>query len=1334
TLDCANATQLLDASASDQGPNFMYDWTLPDNTTTGGPDEDTLLASLPGSYQLVVTDTQNGCTSMTSVMVAQDTVAPQVSLASPDTLNCLNATTTLAATTATSPAQFSWTTANGQLISGATTAQPAVGAGGTYTLLLTDPANQCTTTASLTVLQDTIAPTAMAGPAATLNCLQPSLTLGQGSENDAWTYQWSSANGHFLSAVDSLAVAVDSSGSYQLLVTNPVNGCTAMDSVVISADFTTPMALIEPAGQLTCTDTLLVLDASASTQMAGVSYQWSTSTGSILDGDTTLMPTISQSGPYVLAVTQLSSGCVARDTVVVGQDENFPMASISPPADLTCNQTSVVLAGSASSQSGNLSISWSSPNGSIVSGQNSLTPTVDAPGTYQLRITDSDNNCQTVASVTVALDTLPPIADAGIADTLTCLLTNLQLDGSASSQGNDFSYSWSTVDGQITTGDQTLLPSVDAPGTYQLMVTNQVNGCTASASVAIALDTISPVVVLASPDTLDCNLTSFDLDASASDNGPAFQYSWSTDEIGVITAGADTPTPTIATPGEYKLLLINTENGCEGEGGLSVVQDTLAPTVNITAGGTLTCATTSLDLSATGSDNGANYDLNWTTDTGNILSGGATLTPTVDAPGNYVLSIANLQNGCVAMASANVGLDTLSPVLTSAAMPTLTCAQTTAMLPVNLTDGGNAPLISWTTIDGEILFGDTGLTPTVGAPGTYALSVQNPDNGCAANLALSVGLDTLAPTVQIAIPATLTCITTTLQLDAGSSDQGPGFQLSWTTSNGNIINGSQGTNPTVDAAGDYQLTIENTTNGCIETASVSVSQDTIAPMVAIATPDTLNCLLTSTALDGSASSSGPGFQYQWSSTDGNFSGPLNGPMATGTAAGTYALLVTNANNGCSESATVVVASNTELPAISILPPGDLTCTTTELTLDASASDAGLEINWSTTDGQFTTGVQSLMPGIGAAGVYTLSLLNPTNGCEASASVTVGENTTPPVADAGPDFVLSCFADEAMLDGSGSSTGPAFSYTWTSTNGTFNGDPNSLSPPIGSAGTYALLVTDTSNGCTATDAVNVEEERPTASVEVLPPLCYGETGSIVVTGVVGGMSPYLYALEGQPFQTSNLFGNLSAGVYTVTVQDLNGCTFAEELEITQPDSLFLVISDPEPIVLGDSVQILVQSSIDPELLQDIKWTHDGSLSCDTCLNPIATPLATANYLVSVVDSNGCPAEARLRIIVDRRRSIYIPTAFSPNGDGNNDYFYIFARPGQVAKINHLEIFNRWGESVYYIGNAQPNDPTAGWDGTFRNQRLNSAVFVYYAEIEFTDGTVELFKGDVILVQD
>jgi gliding motility-associated-like protein len=138
-------------------------------------------------------------------------------------------------------------------------------------------------------------------------------------------------------------------------------------------------------------------------------------------------------------------------------------------------------------------------------------------------------------------------------------------------------------------------------------------------------------------------------------------------------------------------------------------------------------------------------------------------------------------------------------------------------------------------------------------------------------------------------------------------------------------------------------------------------------------------------------------------------------------------------------------------------------------------------------------------------------------------------------------------------------------------------------------------------------------------------------------------------------------------------------------------------------------------------------------CAGCLNPVITPEFGFTLYLTALDANGCEASDQIRITVEKPWRVYFPNIFSPNNDGFNDTFFPSVDLSQVVSINTFQIYDRWGEQVFQATNFQPNQPANGWDGTFRGQALDPGVYVFYAEIQFIDGEVELFEGGVTLVR-
>jgi gliding motility-associated-like protein len=287
------------------------------------------------------------------------------------------------------------------------------------------------------------------------------------------------------------------------------------------------------------------------------------------------------------------------------------------------------------------------------------------------------------------------------------------------------------------------------------------------------------------------------------------------------------------------------------------------------------------------------------------------------------------------------------------------------------------------------------------------------------------------------------------------------------------------------------------------------------------------------------------------------------------------------------------------------------------------------------------------------------------------------------------------------------------------------------------GSYTLTVTN-DLGCTDTDQVEVDAnlEVPTATANISQISCFGSNdGTIQIDNVNGGTAPYVFSFNDSPFTAQNFFSGLSPDTYTIVVRDQNGCFSELTLDITQPTQIAVSLTtnlrnSDNLLIEGDSVRL--EALFDPAIqLDTIIWKPD-SIPSSNSTTIWVSPSEMTRYSVTIVDENGCNASDEVLIVVQKVRPVYISNVFSPNNDGFNDIFYIQAG-SQVTNVRKFVVFNRWGESMISLENFQPNDPAYGWDGTFRNQPANAAVFTYFAEIEFNDGEVILYKGDVTLMR-
>ena len=579
---------------------------------------------------------------------------------------------------------------------------------------------------------------------------------------------------------------------------------------------------------------------------------------------------------------------------------------------------------------------------------------------------------------------------------------------------------------------------------------------------------------------------------------------------------------------------------------------------------------------------------------------------------------------------------------------------------------------------------------------------------------------------------TISCASNWAILSGEGSSTGSAIEYYWLdTTNDTIGNSLQ---QTVTEGGFYTLIVYSSYSGCSASSEIFVEDNTDYPIAEINSigSQSITCQNNSVVLSGEGSGPLGEISFEWF-YNGNFiSGEVEIQVEQ---AGDYMLQIINFVNGCSAYDTITVEENMLLPDIDILTPPELNCIDTIIQIDASNSSTGseFEYQWSSQSGNgILSGTNTLTPSVNLPGIYLLVIENTDNGCADSSSVTITANTELPLAEAGAAADLDCDNPTSFLNGTGSSIGSKFEYLWFG-NGILNGG-DSLTPEVNQTGVFTLLVTNTENGCTATDEVIIggtTDFLSGAFIFVDDPDCQNENnGSIQIESEVGGIGPYMYSIEGQPFVQNNLFGGLSAGTYEITVMDATGCEWDTLVTLNVPGDVFVNLGEDILIPLGDSVQLTPQINIPFAQIDTFFWEHSDEDFCDTCFDQWVSPHQTSSYSITVFNEAGCRSVDEVVIRVEKNRLVYFPNAFSPNNDGNNDIFMIYGGK-DVLRVNSFQIYNRWGGIVFEQMDFKPNNPQHGWDGTLRGQPLNPDVFVYFAEIEFIDGRVLQFKGDITL---
>jgi gliding motility-associated-like protein len=218
-------------------------------------------------------------------------------------------------------------------------------------------------------------------------------------------------------------------------------------------------------------------------------------------------------------------------------------------------------------------------------------------------------------------------------------------------------------------------------------------------------------------------------------------------------------------------------------------------------------------------------------------------------------------------------------------------------------------------------------------------------------------------------------------------------------------------------------------------------------------------------------------------------------------------------------------------------------------------------------------------------------------------------------------------------------------------------------------------------------------------------------------VIGGPGPYTYSWM-PAGGTDTIATGLAAGTYFFLITNADGCTTTQSVQVGNAPPPVVTVSPGFVIAPGDSVILSATGGM------YYSWFPGSGLSCTSCSDPQASPVETTNYCVTVTDTNGCSANACVRVEVTDC-PVYIPNAFSPNNDGQNDLECVRSRC--VASL-HFMIFDRWGTKVF-----ESDEQDICWDGTFKGRELEAAVFTYIAEVTLWSGTEIRKTGTITLVK-
>jgi len=346
----------------------------------------------------------------------------------------------------------------------------------------------------------------------------------------------------------------------------------------------------------------------------------------------------------------------------------------------------------------------------------------------------------------------------------------------------------------------------------------------------------------------------------------------------------------------------------------------------------------------------------------------------------------------------------------------------------------------------------------------------------------------------------------------------------------------------------------------------------------------------------------PPYSYAWSH------GPTT-PTASNLSAGFYTVTVTGSSGSGTASVTAQIKQPTAI-TVTVNVNGIITCAQPSANVSAAVQGGVAPYTF-----MWPNGATTPQTTFSQTGAYTV-IVTDNNGCTKTATALVEQNTVLPIAAIAPPGTLNCNNTSIQLNASASSQGGEFTYLWTSQNGNIITGAQTLTPIVNQAGTYRLIISNITNACTAEAGVTVIQRTPVTAVATATPVsCFGgANGSASVQGS-GGAGIYTYLWSNG--NTSAVANNLTAGSYTPTVTDSEGCSATATAVVAQPPTLQLSATATAETALNLEDGTATASATGGIPGYTYAWSNGGNTALISGLSP-------GSYTVTATDANGCTA--------------------------------------------------------------------------------------------------------------
>ena len=893
--------------------NLFPIWTLPNGTTLV---DSVISTPQTGMFTLRVED-NDGCTKDTTFTISDDAEAPELSVFG-GTLVCGVDSIIPTVNVNFTDVSYSWIGPGGF---SSDLANPGLFSAGQYILEVCRP-NGCCDADTIFVTADTELPD-IVFQSENLDCNTDTVFITP-NINEGFSFEWKLNNIPFSPPSDTILVT--EAGFYEVLVTNPENGCSSFYFFNIKENFIDYLQDID-SGILNCENEEVQITPVSNQQI--VEYSWSGP--SLLNND--LSPLVDQAGQYIIDFT-LGNGCSGIDTFDI-VSEGIEPNMIGEDQVITCIDPSTTL--SITHDAENISVTWTGPNASTYNG---TSISVTTPGIYTAYGV-APGSCRDTLVLNVETDTIAPNLQLVVDGDITCSDSIVKVTSISNAEVVSFS-------GPGIVEEFPTSINVNLQGSYTANAIG-LNGCETSESIQVTNSIDFPVYdkvidsITCSRDTVFIGLE------NESDN---VDISWD----GPLPIPNNVRTFTTSIPGSYSFEITN-EFDCVINDSIVVVLDTLPPNGQIDFSGNITCDRDTINFEV--SDYKSSWDVEWlgpndfSSNLPSFKSG---------TKGKYYLTLTGA-NDCISYDSVEVVVDTVSANIELIGEP-ITCMAGKTFLRIN--SDVDIAEYNWT---GPNMFSSSVAEPLVFSEGLYTVVVIT-ENGCITTDTISVIDERVFPDIIVddfylpcdEQPAVVTY--TDLSDDATSRWVGENiFSISDTVL---IFN-----------PGEY-VGIAINEDGCSKSDTFNVIDEPVKPIFS-GYAEPLVCYGPSQLI---AEDTEDDRNVEWFGPNGFME---EGAIVQNDVAGDYTLIVTG-TNGCQDTLSISLMDERAFPEGNIIYEEPFQCNNTQIHLLVDSLNQEYNYSWSTIGGSIVSGQLTSSPLISGEGQYILNIFYQVNGCESQDTI------------------------------------------------------------------------------------------------------------------------------------------------------------------------------------------------------------------------------------------------------------------------------------------------------------------------------------------------------------